>query len=521
VKYGSAFRDITLFQTPGLIGRFVSVLLVCAVAIPVVGYWIGTSQLQWLVLLLATTVATFVITGVRRRAWLLVPFAWGMGGGFGLLPLPFSVRDWAVLLVFATWLVNVAFSRQRLRARWHVLDFVLLANFVWLAFTYYLNPVGLRAASSTTYGGRYYWNFIIAGMAYWVMVRLPESPKQATYFSHAWVIGLLVVGVLNIAVYAFPGLTPYIFALYSGVATELFVAPGAPVRLGALGIVGVGIARYLCAYYPPLTLFNPIRLRTYGLFGGLVCIMLSGFRSALIVLGPIFFFGAYFRRRTIEIVAIGAVGLALLAIAVMGHGNWFRLPYGVQRTISFLPGQWDQEVLDGAQGSAEWRFQLWRDIFRYRMIKNWWLGDGFGVEQQDFELTRLDSSEALILRGSYHNGPLTTIRYTGLAGLVFFYSLMIAGAYYAFQCVKQCRGTILFPAAILVATELIWQPFHYTLVFGSFVTQLPDTIFFIAIVRLLMEMRARISTATPPEDEQTRKTKFPPGRLNASASASA
>ena len=92
------------------------------------------------------------------------------------------------------------------------------------------------------------------------------------------------------------------------------------------------------------------------------------------------------------------------------------------------------------------------------------------------------------LTGSFHSGPLTTIRYVGVCGLAFLYLLSVSAAFYSYRSVEQCRGTPLFPVAIFFAIQLIWGPIHYAFVFGAYDVYLPDLIFQVACLRLLIRM---------------------------------
>jgi hypothetical protein len=104
----------------------------------------------------------------------------------------------------------------------------------------------------------------------------------------------------------------------------------------------------------------------------------------------------------------------------------------------------------------------------------------------------MNSGEALVLRGSYHSGFLTAIRNVGIVGLILYYVLLIGGAWHAVRCVRFCRDTVLFPVALFAAFKLVWDPFHYAFIFGSYPDNLPETIFYVGIVRLLMDMQGRI-----------------------------
>jgi hypothetical protein len=218
----------------------------------------------------------------------------------------------------------------------------------------------------------------------------------------------------------------------------------------------------------------------------------------------------WLHRRWREVAGAAAIGTIALALLVLGQGRLYELPRTVQRSLAFLPGKWSEVVIADAESSSTWRFQLWKDVIDQGLIKDWWLGDGFGANLQDLLATLHASSytDFATLTGSYHSGPLTAIRFVGIIGLVLLYVLTISAAWYAYQCVNECRGTILFPVAVFMAIQLIWWPIHYTFVFGGYDGYLPDTIFQIAILRLLIRLseqmkeqalaRARTPEATLP-----------------------
>ena len=163
-----------------------------------------------------------------------------------------------------------------------------------------------------------------------------------------------------------------------------------------------------------------------------------------------------------------------------------------------------------AQGTSRWRFELWHQIIEQHLIKNWWVGDGFGARVEDImrrawlRQTGAEFEEQFLASGGYHSGPLTAIRYVGIIGLILLYILSIAGAIYSYKTVQRCRGTPLHPAAVFVAMQLIWDPIHYAFVFGGYDGYLPDVITLLGVLRLLMRccdeglvVPARESTVVP------------------------
>jgi hypothetical protein len=102
--------------------------------------------------------------------------------------------------------------------------------------------------------------------------------------------------------------------------------------------------------------------------------------------------------------------------------------------------------------------------------------------------------DSATISGNLHNGPLTAIHYAGVVGLVLLYALMIAAAIHSVRCARRCRGTPLFPVAVFLATQLMWKPIHYTLLFGSYEIEPTEYMFLVGLLSLVWRMSER----TPP-----------------------
>jgi len=67
---------------------------------------------------------------------------------------------------------------------------------------------------------------------------------------------------------------------------------------------------------------------------------------------------------------------------IWGHGDVFRLPLQMQRALSLLPADWDQEIKGMERGSDPFRESLrrfaWENIERYPII-----GRGFAIEYSE------------------------------------------------------------------------------------------------------------------------------------------
>jgi len=259
--------------------------------------------------------------------------------------------------------------------------------------------------------------------------------------------------------------------------------------------------QFLSAYFPPRTLLNPLRWRFYLFVLGVVAILASGFRSSVAFALASLMLASWFHRGWRELALGGVIGALLLGFLVFGQGRFFDLPLPAQRALGSLPGQWDDTIREEVKISNA-RWDWWRQIIEEGgAINNWWIGDGFGVSEQDYTLIyggTLHFQEAATLTGSFHNGPLTGIHYAGVVGLALLYALMIAAAVYSVKCVRRCRGTPLLPVATFLAIQLVWYPIQYTFVFGAYDTQLPDHLFLIGLLTLVWRMSEHNLPSTDP-----------------------
>ena len=474
--------------------RGVLAFLMSGLLVSLLGYWIGSQQQAMIYLAAGAILACFVIAGLRQRTWALIPLGWAFSNGISLLPFPLSIREIFVLLSVGAAVTYTVFRQSVSPGFWHGLDLALGFNMAWLAYTFVLHPVGLYSFGADTVGGRPYWNIFVALMALWVMVRLCKSEKAAARIPLYTLIGTGVYSLLNVIAYSIPSLTPILFFATSAVDTGVYRSTlGAAqwsgiVRLQGLAPFGMTLVLYLCACYPTASLFNPGRRRFYFLGLGLICIALSGFRSDMLVAMTALCFGAWLHGGWRHFLITTLVATLLFGLVTIGQGRLYELPLSAQRALSFLPGNWSAIAVEEARGSSEGRFAYWEKIIKYKMIQNWWSGDGFGISQRDMLGMGQSFEEDIYTSGGYHNGPLSAIRYAGVIGLFLLYALAIGAAVSAYRCVKACRGTMLFPLAVFLAIQLIWGPINYTFVFGGYDSYLPGLIFQLAALRVLLSL---------------------------------
>jgi hypothetical protein len=191
----------------------------------------------------------------------------------------------------------------------------------------------------------------------------------------------------------------------------------------------------------------------------------------------------------------GIGGLALLAVV----NTMNPLPPNIQRSLTFLPGTWEQRYKDDAAGSTEWRIEIWREVLLTdRWIQNKWLGDGIGFSAAELSsqmatrkgvrtgISGFDAfRENILSSGDYHSGPVSTIRVIGYIGLLFFLLAQIRLAVHAHRQILRCRGTEWLPLALFVGIPIVWGPVFFIFIFGDFKTGAASFLLALSMIRLL------------------------------------
>jgi O-antigen ligase len=164
----------------------------------------------------------------------------------------------------------------------------------------------------------------------------------------------------------------------------------------------------------------------------------------------------------------------------------------VQRALSFLPGRWDPVAVADASNSTQWRLEMWKIMLTEdKYIDSKWLGDGFGLSKRQLAVMSAQrqfgdiGQEDFLTLGNVHSGPLSTIRYAGYVGLFIFMTLLITTARIAWRLTQRAKGSPYFALALFICIPLIYSPFSYVFVFGSFDSALPSAIYSLGLLKML------------------------------------
>jgi O-antigen ligase len=159
--------------------------------------------------------------------------------------------------------------------------------------------------------------------------------------------------------------------------------------------------------------------------------LLGGFRSRVIdlmlILSIMFYLEGLVRSRLLPILVLSTV---LVGAFVLPFAD--KLPLSVQRSLTFLPLNLDEEAVLSAKASTEWRLEMWSSILP--MIPQYLiLGKGLGIDAHDFAMMMTglnkggESAAGSMMAGDYHNGPLSIIIPFGIFGMIGWIWFLVAG----------------------------------------------------------------------------------------------
>jgi hypothetical protein len=157
--------------------------------------------------------------------------------------------------------------------------------------------------------------------------------------------------------------------------------------------------------------------------------------SRLLMVSYLFTFGALFfmegLHRTRMLLVFLMAGMLILSAAIPFAPH---LPFTVQRSLAFLPLNWNWEAKVSAKESSDWRVKMWTALLP-QIPSHLLLGKGYAITMEDVEFMGSDSAfhtvdasqQALVLSSDFHNGPLSVVIPFGLWGVIVFLWFMFAG----------------------------------------------------------------------------------------------
>lgn len=480
-------RNSTSFQ--GIIVLFLAICLSLWLGISIV-----TNQTETILKIVGCISLIFCLL-LGKKVWILVPFAMSLNLGLRIPGQPDSILV-AQILVLGFSLLHLLMRKLNYRFAWTELEFWILMLSLLVIQVYVRNPVGINVFGGSSVGGKGYVLFGLAVMTCLLFCGLRVPEKQLR-----WILPLSIVGSLaNLFISIIGTFVPQV-AYYTGAVYTLDETPvdrtavdtRAASRIGFADGFAKKLSLFIASYMSPISAcFKPLTVILVLI--AVAAAMMSGFRNSIAGLGLTFLIGIAYRNGIQGIVLSvfgGIFALVILALANIIHP----LPPNIQRSLSFLPGTWEERYKLDAKGSTDWRVEMWIEALTSdRWIKNKILGDGLGFSSEDLKksFTLQQGSrgfdahrEQAMINGDYHSGPVSTIRVVGYIGLIVFVLAQIRLAVHAHRQILRCRNTEWYPLALFMGIPLIYGPFFFVFIFGDFKASAVAFLLALGLLRLI------------------------------------
>ncbi|GAA5496673.1 hypothetical protein Rhal01_02858 [Rubritalea halochordaticola] len=463
-----------------------------------VGMGIATSQFQTALQVLGVGVILICIV-LGRNIWMLIPFTFAIGLNLSIPGNPSTLLLGQVLFVGFGCMI---FAMRSSLFHFRLTEIELLMGLltVMVVQVYVRNPVGFSIFGTESIGGKAYIIYGITLLCAILLSGIKILPKDLKHFVKITIIGGVINFIIGVIGYFVP-----IVAMYTGnfhqKSAELefhYYDPNAATRMEFIRNTGPNIALWVSSFVNPLKacfkiLWAPLILFSFAAAG------LSGYRNVVVTVGLTYLIGICYRGGIKSLLAsLMLLVLTLTSLTVINMA--VPLPANIQRSLSWLPGSWEEQYVDDAEESTNWRIEIWEEVLLTdNWIENKILGDGLGytatelARQQNFRtyvggmgLSGFDlHRETILVNGDYHSGPVSAIRVIGYVGLALMLFMMLRLCVHTHRLIKRCRNTEWFPLALMVGIPLIVFPIFFIFVYGSFQDDAATLLLGCGLIRML------------------------------------
>ena len=303
---------------------------------------------------------------------------------------------------------------------------LILLTCVVLGTAYLTGGIGGRAFGSEVWGGKRYLGLLGAVIGYFALVARPIPRERALLYVSLYILSGMTA-VLGDLAYAAGSRFEALFALFNWEVAYLQASTqGSLRRFASLTFAAQAVYWFLFLRYGIRGLFDLARPHRLVLMGvAFVVGLLGGYRSGtiLFVLFCVVQFlseGLLRSRFLPAFLLVGVLGGAVLI------GFTDRMPLSIQRSLSFLPVHVDPVAKLDADGTLNWRLEMWRVVWK-EVPDHLFFGKGYGFIGSDLYLTQeamrrgfFTSFEDTVVSGNYHNGWLTMVIPFGIWAVICF-----------------------------------------------------------------------------------------------------
>lgn len=376
---------------------------------------------------LAGTTALVLLSG--RFYWIIVIAASFLAGTFPVLGGQFTPFQLLMAIGVAKFFVgDVVLRRTKLKVGPHFDAFLIMCFMAVLTYHGIHDRFGMKFLGSSIWGGRHYINVFVGLAAFAVIQSVPVQTKlwaKLPYMILAVTTFDLLIAIITTI---FPASIFKIYPFYSAVSVagveEITFGQSFTGRIGTFGNFGFIVVTIVLSTASVTQVLSLANLRRgASLFLGFATVLYSGFRTSVFNTLLVFVIAGIRDLRFKVLLLLPLIGISLFGLSVL-NSEFVRLPKQVQRSLAFLPGDWDAEMRADVRASNDFRTQIWTTFTREFFPARPWLGRGFGFKSEWGRVlayrTDVEANRQNVETGNIHNGFLSCLDSFGVVGTFFF-----------------------------------------------------------------------------------------------------
>ncbi len=486
--------------------------------------------------LLGLSVAFFVLKDVLCICPLV---GTSIAGNLNFLPAPFNMLNAAniacilLILYYITGYVLIRQKRIKL-GKPKLLWPILIITGICL---YHTHSLSLGSLGTSTEGARVALLIYLAVFAYFCGINVNHPSIHV--LSRLPLYCLVLTAISSIPFFLttyYPGLAPYVYGATSNVNVDAFfdanavagATEGGIRRFGAFASIGGALELYLLAYYPIGTWVRPERWWVAGL--SILCAIAavsSGYRNVLFgfISMVMVVSWCHYSWRSIAVPVIALMGAVLVIFASTNNLidlPTSKLPLIAQRSLSFLPGDWDPDAIESAKSSNDFRKNIQDVYISDYLDKSPWIGNGFEINTNDFnalseELKRKGGGEqnaylqaqTFIVGKLFHTGWISVYDAVGVIGGAAFLALGWSEISLLWRYIlgpKANKRSPLFPVYVWLMGNILPMMISFFTVFGDFQATFIDLCLYGIVISQLLDLEN--TTKVPVASERKEAHEF-------------
>ncbi|MCE0498769.1 MAG: DUF3367 domain-containing protein [Methylacidiphilales bacterium] len=439
---------------------------------------ISTFEYNFIPILIAGAVVSLLISFfyVGNRICALPLLGLSFTGNLNFLPYGLNVIELSIAVTILYYLSTYIALKQK-SFKTGPRAFLYPMMIIFMIMLYHQQSFGLRIIGGTKEGSRPAIMMIASVITYLCGINM-TNPPVAFLRRLPWYC-LAVTAISNlpylISTYA-PDTDTTLVYLSSNL--NLYAYFGDTDRTGALAAIGSPLQLILLAYFPIYTWWRPGRWWVIGLsLLSFWWVSQGGFRSQMALYLFTFMLGAWCHCSWRSLILLPPCIVAILAVDLVQSSGLVTLPLSIQRSLSFVPGNWDKDVEDSAKSSDDFRADIKRIYKQEYAAKSPLLGNGFILDTSKIQEDTAKSGDAYYaIKGfldskSFHVGWISVYDAVGVVGfaafVLFGVSAIFMSGYSVFGPGREQFASLL-PLKIYLFCFLTRDMVGYFTVFGSF-----------------------------------------------------